>query len=65
MTDEDVANLNAAFEWASMLNLHNLHWMVLIMAADANALTPMERKAVLEVVGMKLGRELRKEGEYA
>lgn len=50
----------AAFAWASSLDLHDLHWMVTIMT-DLDALQPAERKAILEVVSMRLGRELRGE----
>lgn len=47
-----------AFKWASDLPLKDLHWMVTIMASDANAFTLYERKAILEVVALRLGAEL-------
>lgn len=50
-----------AFQWARSLNIKDLHWMVSIMASDANALTLYERKAILEVVALKLGKEARGE----
>lgn len=48
-----------AFKWASGLDLKDLHWCITIMASDTNAFTLYERKALLEVVAMRLGKELR------
>lgn len=48
-----------AFKWASGLDLKDLHWCIMIMASDTNAFTLYERKALLEVVAMRLGKELR------
>lgn len=48
----------AAFKWASKLDLKDLHWVVTIMASDTNAFTLYERKAILEVVALKLEKEL-------
>lgn len=47
-----------AFKWASGLDIHKLHWMIMIMASDSNAFTLYERKALLEVVAIKLGKEI-------
>jgi hypothetical protein len=47
-----------AFEWASSLEPKTLHWVVSLLTSDIDALTPVNRKAVLEVVTLRLGREL-------
>lgn len=47
-----------AFQWASSLDPKQLHWAVTVMASDTNAFSLYERKAVLEVVALKLGREI-------
>ncbi len=47
---------NMAFGWASSLDLNKLHWAVTVMASDVNAFTLYERKAILEVVALKLGK---------
>lgn len=46
-----------AFQWASKLTLNKLHWAITVMASDVNAFTLYERKALLEVVALKLGEE--------
>lgn len=51
-----------AFKWASSLTLKNLHWCITAMASDTNAFTLYERKALLEVVALKLGKELNGKG---
>lgn len=48
-----------AFKWASELSPKKLHWCITIMASDTNAFTLYERKALLEVVALKLGKEIR------
>lgn len=47
-----------AFTWASSLDPKKLHWVVTVMASDVNAFTLYERKAILEVIALKLGSEL-------
>lgn len=47
-----------AFAWASGLSLKSLQWMVMILASEIDALASVNRKAVMEVVAMRLGREL-------
>lgn len=47
---------NLAFGWANSLDLSNLHWAITVMADDAGAFTLYERKALLQVVALKLGQ---------
>lgn len=47
-----------AFNWAVNLSAEKLHWVVTIMADDLNAFSLYERKAVLEVIALKLGKEV-------
>lgn len=54
-----------AFKWASGLDIRKLHWMITIMASDANAFTLYERKALLEVVALRLGEEVRLSDRFA
>lgn len=49
---------NMAFGWASSLDTKKLHWAVTVMASDVNAFTLYERKAILEVIALRLGREI-------
>lgn len=60
--DATVTERNMAFGWASSLDPKKLHWAVTIMASDVNAFTLYERKAVLEVVALKLGKEIETNG---
>lgn len=50
-----------AFKWASGLSTSKLHWMVTVLASDLDSLHPLNTKAVLEVVALRLGAEARKE----
>lgn len=47
-----------AFEWASALDPKTFHWVVMLLTSDIDALSSVNRKAVLEVVAMRLGKEL-------
>lgn len=44
--------------WANSLPLTTLHHCITTMASDSEAFTLYERKALLEVVALILGREL-------
>lgn len=55
------AEREKAFTWASSLDIKKLHWLISIMASDSEAFTLYERKALLEVVTLKLGKEARGE----
>lgn len=50
-----------AFKWASELPLNKLHWAITVMASDTSAFSLYERKALLEVVALRLGRELKED----
>lgn len=52
---------DVAFKWASNLDIKKLHWAIMVMSSDPNAFTLYERKALLEVVALKLGKEARGE----
>lgn len=47
-----------ARNWASSLNLSHLHCCIALMATDNNAFTLYERKALLDVVTLRLGKQL-------
>lgn len=50
-----------AFNWAKSLPLKTLHWVITTMASDTNAFSLYERKAILEVVALRLGKEIEDE----
>lgn len=56
--DATFAEREKAFKWAETLSLKKLHWAVTVLASDTNAFTLYERKAILEVVALKLGKEV-------
>jgi hypothetical protein len=60
-SDAVTAEQDKAFGWASGLSIHNLHWAITVMASDVNAFSLYERKALLEVVALRLGKEARGE----
>ncbi len=48
-----------ALKWARTLSLKDLHWAITTMASDVNAFSLYERKALLEVIALKLGNEIK------
>lgn len=48
-----------AFEWASSKSLKEIHWLLTVLASDIDAFTGVNRKAILEVAALRLGKELR------
>lgn len=57
--DAVIASRELAFNWAKNLPLKTLHWAITVMASDTNAFSLYERRALLEVVALRLGKELR------
>lgn len=47
-----------AYNWASSLSPFTLHYCITVMASDIEAFTLYERRALLQVVALKLGKEL-------
>lgn len=56
--DAVTETMEQAFNWASNLSLEELHWAITVMAADVNSFSLYERRALLEVVGLHLKKEL-------
>lgn len=50
-----------AFKWASSLSTYDLHWAVTMMADDVNAYSLYERKAILQVVALYIGKDIRRD----